>query len=78
MKVKKPQNYLDDLDQLYELALGKKDISNALKIKEMQIKKHQEDQDANLNEISDDQLDLMIKRIEARLGNVQEQDLESH
>lgn len=74
MKAKREIDYLNDLDQLYDMALGREDFSSALKIKDMQLKHAQKIEKIDLEEISDTQLDQMITKIESML-NVQEQDL---
>ncbi|MBX9977577.1 MAG: hypothetical protein K2X98_04965 [Alphaproteobacteria bacterium] len=64
------QDYLNDLDMLYGLALEKENITVALKIKEIQIKAHQEERENlnhfDLNTLSDAHLDRLIELIEGK------------
>ncbi len=64
------KGYLDDLDALYHMALEKENIAAALKIKEIQIKTHQQDQENvqnfDLDQLSDEHLDRLIDLIEGK------------
>ena len=63
MKHKTYINHLDDLDELYDMALGKKDITTALRIKDMQIK-YREEEKLSPGDLSDACLDRVIERLE--------------
>ena len=64
------RHYLKDLDDLYQLALGKENITAALKIKEIQIQtKKEEEEDITKwdpYDLSKEHLDHLIERIEHR------------
>ena len=64
MKTKNEMDYLNDLDQLYDMALGREDFSSALKIKDIQLKHAQKVEKIDVETLSDSQLDTMIKRLE--------------
>jgi hypothetical protein len=64
------KRYLKDLDELYQLALGKENITAALKIKEIQIqtKKEEEEELSKWDpyELSSEHLEHLIERISRR------------
>ena len=57
---------LQDLDELYYLAIGKENITAALKIKEMQLKLS-EKPTFDIDSLSNDQLDHLICMIEEKI-----------
>lgn len=57
---------LQDLDELYDLAIGKENITAALKIKEMQLKLS-EKPTFDIDSLSNDQLDHLICMIEEKI-----------
>lgn len=65
MQTKEPRNHMEDLDNLYDLAVGKSDITAALKIKNMQLKYKEETSISDV--FSDEHIDRMIERIESML-----------
>lgn len=64
------QHYLKDLDELYQLALGKENITAALKIKEIQIQTKREEEEEiskwDPYDLSSEHLDHLIERIAHR------------
>ena len=69
MKKNRPTtHYLKDLDHLYDLALGKENLTAAIKIKEMQ-ERYREENTFDLKDLSDDQLDHLIQVIEDKIKN---------
>ncbi len=67
------KDYLEDLDTLYEMALGKENVNAALKIKEIQIKAHQQEiaeaENFNLEEFPEKKLEHLINLIEHKIKN---------
>lgn len=72
------KGYLDDLDQLYDMALGKENLTAALKIKDMQVKAHEREAEdlekLALSEMSDDQIETLLTLLSE---NIQTEDVTS-
>lgn len=68
-----PSQILDDLETLYTLALEKENFSVALKVKELLGKEcglffpSAQRKPVSLKELSDEDLDLLIKRLETQI-----------
>lgn len=65
------KDYLDDLDQLYDMAIGKENLTAALKIKEMQVKAHDKEiedlEKFDFKNMSDDQLEALCSLLSTKM-----------
>jgi|GEM_PF-3717362 len=65
------KDYLDDLDQLYDMAIGKENLTAALKIKEMQVKAYDKEledlEKFDLKNMSDDQLETLCGLLSTKM-----------
>ena len=65
------KGYLDDLDQLYDMALGKENLTAALKIKEMQVKAYEKEiedlEKLDPATMSDDQLETLFTILSTKI-----------